>query len=362
MTKKVGIKFAAFFFAFCMFAFGQTLTIDDAIVANMKYLSGRLPAGTKIVILNVESESRNLSDYIIGECDFFISNNTKLSLVDKSRIPIILQRKNINELNEINESTALEIGKELGASNVVLGSISKLGSNFRFRIQALGTADGKINGMQSLNVKEDDILLDLIETSGSLTKKRDADFDDLANLRNSGGFGDSQSARAKLEAETNDRNNPNQNVQVVIVRDTVVVKESPAPAPATDVNIDYVKVGGYSGIYGVDKTIKKILRQRCLDFIDDRFIHLIGIAAKRHASFNYPLAYYDEYAVYYKRGGKNTQKIKVLELYLNSQNSLYVVNFHPDAGGGSFEGLGLKRIVFEHRAKNYIKNLFYFLK
>jgi hypothetical protein len=86
------------------------------------------------------------------------------------RIPIILQRKNINDLNEINEATALEIGKELGASNVILGSISKLGSNFRFRIQTLETADGKINGMQSLNVKEDDILQDLMEV-GALSVK-----------------------------------------------------------------------------------------------------------------------------------------------------------------------------------------------
>jgi hypothetical protein len=233
-----------------------------------------------------------------------------------------------------------------------------LGANFRFRIQALSVADGKIQGMQSLNVKEDDILLDLIETSGSLAKKRDAEFDDLSNLRSSGAFGDSQSARAKLEAETNGQ----KEVQVVVVRDTVVVKEAPTPVYPENTNINYVKVAGYGGILGANKSIKMRLRQKCLDFIDDEYIHLIGIAARRYANLDYAIAYYFENAVYHIKGKQYTQKIKISELYLDADNSLYVVNFRPEADGGSFDGLGLKRIVFEYRAKNYIKNLFYVLK
>jgi len=63
-----------------------------------------------------------------------------------------------------------------------------------------------------LNVKEDEILTDLIKKDipfdaktapqTPTVAKRDAGFEDLSNLRSNGGFGDSQSAQAKLEAET----------------------------------------------------------------------------------------------------------------------------------------------------------------
>jgi hypothetical protein len=200
-----------------VFAYGQTFTIDEAIVENMKYISGKIASGTRVVILNIESENQNLSDYIDIESGMFIMNKTKLTLMSKNNLPNILRRKNIKNLDEIDESTALEIGKELGASEVIFGDISKLGEIYRFRVHALGVAYGEVRGMQSLNVKMDEVLADLTGTiykpdtkpapQTSTTAKRDAEFDDLANLRKSGGFGDSQSAQAKLEAETNDRNN-----------------------------------------------------------------------------------------------------------------------------------------------------------
>lgn len=246
-------KFITVLFAFCLIAYSQTqtLTIDEAISESMKYFSAKLTAGMKVVILNFESENKNLSDYIIDESSVFILNNPKLSLVDKSKLPNILEEKNINDLNEINETVALEIGKKLGASSVIFGSISKLGANYRFRVQALSTANGQVLGMQSLNVKEDEILADLLGTGVVLSEKpvpkgspsrQESEFNDLSNVRSKGGLGDSQSARARLEAESAARGNPessqsvnnsNPNIQVIIVKDTVVVIKDAAAAVAS---------------------------------------------------------------------------------------------------------------------------------
>ena len=250
MIKKICTVLLSVFFAYGQ---AQNLTIDEAIAESMRYFSTKMTAKTKVVVLNIESESKNLSDYIIDESSVFIMNNTKLSLVDKSKLPIIMQEKNIGDLNEIDENTALEIGKKLGASGVIFGSISKLSANFRFRVQALNTADGRVFGMQSLNVKEDEILADLlgmefsrpqnsaqknisaISQTPPAANPRDVEFNELQNLRQSG-FSDSQSARARLEAETNAKspqslqsaNNQNQNDQVIVVRDTIY-----QPAPQT---------------------------------------------------------------------------------------------------------------------------------
>ncbi|MCL1948044.1 MAG: formylglycine-generating enzyme family protein, partial [Chitinivibrionia bacterium] len=177
VAKKFNIKTTIIFLALIFlpnFTFGQgapqALTIDEAITESMNYFSTKFAAGTKVVVLNIESENENLSYYIADECSRFIKSKTKLSLVDKSQIPFIMSEKDIENLHEIDETIALDIAKKLGASSVIMGSISKLGANFRFRVQALSTADGKVFGVQSINVKEDEILSDLLLV-GSLPQK-----------------------------------------------------------------------------------------------------------------------------------------------------------------------------------------------
>jgi len=131
-------KLALILFSFSLLAYGtntKTLTIDEAIAESMKYVSSRLANGTRVVILNIESESDRLSSYVIDEGNMFIMNNTKLSLV---------QSKD-------------------NAQSIVSGNISRLGDNYRFRIEVLSVAGGNIQGVQSFNVRENDVLLDLLQ-------------------------------------------------------------------------------------------------------------------------------------------------------------------------------------------------------
>jgi hypothetical protein len=171
MKKALVLYFFALVFL-PMKTFGQSgaaLTIDETIMESMKYFSTKLPSGMTVVVLNIQSENENLSSYIIDECGAFIKNNTELSLVDKSRLSIITQERNIKDLNEIDEHLALEIGKELGAQCVILGGLLKMDEIYRFRLQALGTQLGQILGIHSLNVKEDEILTDLLESGAQKT-------------------------------------------------------------------------------------------------------------------------------------------------------------------------------------------------
>jgi hypothetical protein len=221
MIKKICMVLFAVFFAPTV-TFSQNLIIDEAVSESVKYFSTKLKAGTKVIVLNIESESKNLSDYIIEEINASIMNGTKLSpVINRSGLSNVLKEKNINDLNEIDESIAVQIGKELSTSSVILGSVSKLGEIYRFRVQALNSADGQVLGIQSFNVKQDEILADLTKTGApSAAKpapqtpvaKQDAEFDDLSNLRSNAALGDSQSARARLEAEMDNRGGGGKNV------------------------------------------------------------------------------------------------------------------------------------------------------
>ncbi|MCL1947503.1 MAG: CsgG/HfaB family protein [Chitinivibrionia bacterium] len=211
MIKKIYTVLFAVFFA-PMVTFSQNLTIDEAVSESVKYFSTKLKAGTKVIVLNVESESKNLSDYIIEETNTFIMNDTKLSpVVNRSGLSNVLKEKNINDLNEIGETMAVQIGKEIGTSSVILGSISKLGEIYRFRIQALNTADGQILGIQSLNVRQDDVLADLLKGGKTSAKPEqtiiseeattpDETIDETDDSQNA-----NANARARLEAKMESR-------------------------------------------------------------------------------------------------------------------------------------------------------------
>ncbi|MCL1947686.1 MAG: CsgG/HfaB family protein [Chitinivibrionia bacterium] len=201
MIKKIYTVLFAVFFAPTL-TFSQNLTIDEAVSESVKYFSTKLKVGTKVIVLNIESKSKNLSDYIIEETNTFIMNDTKLSpVINRSGLSNILKEKNIDDLNEIDEIVAAQIGKELGTSSVILGSVSKLGENYRFRVQALNTADGQILGIQSFNVRQDDILADLLKSGKTSAKPQQT----TTPVQTISGLSDSQNAKARLEAEMGNR-------------------------------------------------------------------------------------------------------------------------------------------------------------
>ncbi|MDR2717817.1 MAG: hypothetical protein LBB89_07135 [Treponema sp.] len=69
---------------FPLFVFSQTaVTIDTALNNSTAYFSGRIPAKTKVVILNFVSDWPKLSDYVIEELIGYIVNEGTLAVVDR---------------------------------------------------------------------------------------------------------------------------------------------------------------------------------------------------------------------------------------------------------------------------------------
>ena len=141
-------------------AFGQEqkLTLDEAIVESIKYLSGKLDAGTGVVFLRFDSDRKKLSDYIIEESCIRIMNSPKLSLVDAKNL------LTSQTFYGASEQQMTEAGKTLGAGSVIYGSIQKIGEDYRFRVQSLDVKTGKTQGAQSFAVIADKTLLGLLGT------------------------------------------------------------------------------------------------------------------------------------------------------------------------------------------------------
>jgi TolB-like protein len=144
------------------FAQQDTIILDEAINQSMTYLSGRLTRGAKVVVLNLNAPSKELSDYIIEELTAYIVNEGTLTVVDRRNLELLQQELNFQMSGEVSDETAQEIGRKLGAQIIISGSISPLGENYRMRIQAIGVESAQILGVQTASVEMDATLAALL--------------------------------------------------------------------------------------------------------------------------------------------------------------------------------------------------------
>jgi hypothetical protein len=145
-----------------VFGFSQTVvTLDDALVNMTQYFTGRLPAKSKVVVLNITADSDRMAEYIIEEFTTNLVNSGKVTVVDRQNLESIRKELDFQVSGEVDDDTAQSIGRMLGAQTIFSGSIGLLGDFYRLRFRAIAVQTAEIQGMQSANVGQDKILASL---------------------------------------------------------------------------------------------------------------------------------------------------------------------------------------------------------
>lgn len=156
LTPKKLVILCAFVVLVPAFAFSQNpVTLDTALKNSIPYLTGRLPANSKVVVLNFTSDWPRMSDYIIEELIGYIVNEGTLTVVDRNNLEIIRKEMDFQLSGEVSDETAQSIGKKLGAQNIISGGITALGSTYRLRIRAISVESAQIVGMHNVDVAQD---------------------------------------------------------------------------------------------------------------------------------------------------------------------------------------------------------------
>jgi len=151
---------------FPLFAFSQAaVTIDTALNNSTSYLTGRIPAKTKVVVLNFTSKWPDLSDYVIEELIGYIVNEGALTVVDRQNLESIRKEMDFQLSGEVSDETAQSIGKKLGAQTIISGAITAIGNAYRLRIRAISVETAQILGMQNVDVAQDSRLAALTGTA-----------------------------------------------------------------------------------------------------------------------------------------------------------------------------------------------------
>jgi TolB-like protein len=163
---KKAVVCAIFACLFPAIAYSQNaLAIDAALSNSTSYFSGRIPANTKVVVLNFSSKWADLSDYIIEELISYIVNEGKLTVVDRQNLETIRREMDFQLSGEVSDETAQSIGRKLGAQTIISGSITAIGNLYRLRVRAISVETAQILGMQSVDVAQDSRIAALTGTA-----------------------------------------------------------------------------------------------------------------------------------------------------------------------------------------------------
>ena len=144
----------------------QADELDVAIRDASDCLNDNIPKGSKIVILNIESSSANLSEYIIDELIANAINDKNFSVVDRRQLEAIQSEQKFQMSGAVDDKDALAIGKFFGAQTIVSGVVREMGGRHRMAIRALAVQTAVMQSQCNQTIGFSATLTDLVRSGG----------------------------------------------------------------------------------------------------------------------------------------------------------------------------------------------------
>jgi len=139
-------------------AYGKAVTLDGSrtTVAGVEGALARaaeqtlrnVPQRSRIAIVYITAQDRSTTDYIAGELEF-IWVNAGYIITDRSQLDRLRLEQNFQLSGEIDDATAVSIGKFAGADIIVTGRVDGEGNLRRLRLRALDTQTAQVVGAAS---------------------------------------------------------------------------------------------------------------------------------------------------------------------------------------------------------------------
>ena len=143
------------------------VTLDRAVLNSAQEIEGRLANGIKVVVLNFDSASERLSNYVIDEMITALVRGGKVIVVDRANLELIQREMNFQLSGEVSDSSAQAIGQKLGAQSIISGSLEDIGNYYRMRFRTIDVVTAAIQASTSNNVQKDSQVATLMGRTSS---------------------------------------------------------------------------------------------------------------------------------------------------------------------------------------------------
>ncbi|MDR2518136.1 MAG: penicillin-binding protein activator LpoB [Spirochaetaceae bacterium] len=142
-------------------------TLEKAIEKQAGYIIKNSPENTAAAILNIKSDSKVLSDYIMERLpDYVVDNKKNITFVDRSKLDLIQQEINFQYSGEVSDETMVSIGKKTGAGVIGTGTIIETGRVYTFSMKLLDVESARILGSNSVQITHDETMAGFMSGSG----------------------------------------------------------------------------------------------------------------------------------------------------------------------------------------------------
>ena len=141
----------------------QSLALDSALFEGSKYLASRISYKSKVAVVNIQSPTNNLTNYIIDSLLMHLVNEDKFLLIERSELNILEKEQHYQLSGMVSDETAVSIGKQLGTQFIITGSILPLDDKYSLRFKVINVETAQIIGTTIFQVISDRALTALLE-------------------------------------------------------------------------------------------------------------------------------------------------------------------------------------------------------
>jgi hypothetical protein len=120
----------------------KPIQLDEAIQNAARQIQSDLGRGSTIIVYQFQSPYTELSNYILDELLDLLVNSRQFSVLDRKAQPVIdaeLDFQFRTSAGMISDDSLASLTSRIGAQAIVTGSLDDVGSEYRFRIRAIGT-------------------------------------------------------------------------------------------------------------------------------------------------------------------------------------------------------------------------------
>jgi len=170
MFKKAVVFFVVFLAMSANYKlFSQSVTIDTALANAVNEIARSVPRGTKIAVLNMSSDNRNLSDYIIDELIVNLVNTRSFQVVPRSTVEVAAARREFSfqMSGDVSDDSQKRLGQFLGAGAIVSGSITRDSANsYRLVVNAIDLESFTYQTSYRISILNDNKMRELVTAAG----------------------------------------------------------------------------------------------------------------------------------------------------------------------------------------------------
>jgi len=122
----------------------EITALEDAAKTSFTKLQDRLKPGLRIALLPINAADKDKGNYAYNEMTIMFFDTLLYDMVERDQIDKILKEQNFQYSGLVDDRTAAQIGKFLGAQVIIIGDISGSGSTRRLVFRGLDVETAKI--------------------------------------------------------------------------------------------------------------------------------------------------------------------------------------------------------------------------